>query len=561
MGDIGKIVKSLSFIEEFISVTGNLSKERDIHRLLDTVIASACKFTHCDGGRVYMLDLTRRNLELKASLWKGENTQNCWYQPVPVSNHGVSNEPGAESDALVYVMLTGTNLLVDDVSSYAGLNIHKIHEHDRLNHVKTRSFIMVPLVNHKKETIGVLELINARELTYKRTISFRSLEPVVTAFASQAAICINNTLLIDNNKQLIEILDSSNRMLAEDNRRLRESKRKKNQYEIIGQSKVMKQAFALMDRIVSSNVTVLLRGETGTGKEVFARAIHQHSDRSNMPFVTQNCAALPEQLLESELFGYKKGAFTGAINEKKGLFDIANGGTLFLDEIGDMPIALQSKLLRVLQENEIRPLGGTQSHKVDVRIVAATHCDLESKIKAGEFREDLFFRLSIFPIELPPLRERDNDVISLAEHFIDKCENDYAREISGISPAAIEQLLAYEYPGNVRELQNIIERAVLLCEQGGSIVPEYLPSSMRSVSLSMSMDEENLDVSIIPVVTDKCSLKQAVNDFECNIITKHLICNNWNQTKTAKSLQIPRRTLIDKMTRFNIKSPEKRKRD
>ncbi|MCG8315750.1 MAG: sigma 54-interacting transcriptional regulator [Pseudomonadales bacterium] len=566
MGDIGKIVKSLGFIEEFVSVTGSLSIERDIIKLLDKVINSACRFTNCDGGRIYMLDVTHQYLELKVSLWLGENSNDSWYQPrhlfgVEHTLNSNSLNGNSATDPLVYTMRTGAPLVVDDFRSFTNVNRDEIFEHDRLNKVDTHSFILVPLVNHERQTIGVLELVNPRDTKYHRVVSFAPLESVIKAFASQAAICINNALLIDSNQKLIDILDSANKSLSEDNRRLREQKVRQQDYQIIGESESIQSVFSLMDKVVDSQVTVLLRGETGTGKEVFAHAIHKASPRKTQPFITQNCAALPEQLLESELFGYKKGAFTGATSEKKGLFDVANGGTLFLDEIGDMPISLQSKLLRVLQESEIRPLGGMVSHKVDVRIIAATHCDLEDKIKKGEFREDLFFRLSVFPIELPPLKVRGGDVIILAEHFIHKSKKMYRRKVAGLSPAVIELLLNYEYPGNVRELQNMIERAVLLCEDGGSILPEHLPPSVkRAAVLNLLPSEEATAVLHQDSLLDNKPLKQAVNDYECRVITQHLKSNNWNQTQTAKALKIPRRTLIDKMTRFNIKTPEKRRR-
>ena len=562
MADIGKIVQSLGFIEEFVSVTGSLSIERNIVKLLHKVIYSACRFTHCDGGRIYMLDVTHQYLELKVSLWQGKKNNDTWYRPRLLYSAEQRVTESSAIDPLVYTMTTGAALIVDDISKFPNLNREELFEHDRINGVDTQAIIFVPLVNHNQQTIGVLELVNPRDSIYNRIVSFVPLESVIKAFSSQAAICINNTLLIDSNKKLIDILDSTNKFLCEDNRRLREQKVHSCDYQIIGESEPLKTIFKLMDKVVDSHVTVLLRGETGTGKEVFANAIHQSSPRKSMPFITQNCAALPEQLLESELFGYKKGAFTGATSEKKGLFDVANGGTLFLDEIGDMPVSLQSKLLRVLQESEVRPLGGMESHKVDVRIIAATHCDLEDKIQKGEFREDLFFRLCIFPMELPPLRTRGGDVIILAEHFIKKSQDIYKKKIAGISPAVIELLLNYEYPGNVRELQNLIERAVLLCEAGGSILPEHLPLSLkRAVSLNLtSMPSEDELFTPMP----ECSLssrplKQTVNDYERSVITQHLKSNNWNQTQTAKALKIPRRTLIDKMSRFNIKAPEKKR--
>ena len=564
MGDIGRIVKSLSFIEEFVAVTGSLSTERDIVRLLEKVISSACRFTHCDGGRIYMLDVTRQYLQLKVSVWEDKQTNNQWYRDRCLSDTNTSDSKGFSTDPLVYSVLTGNTLIVDNIREEGGLGCDSYHLHDQLNGVSTRSFILVPLINHENQTVGLLELINAREPRYRRCVSFKPIEPVIKAFASQAAICINNTLLIDNNEKLIEILDTSNRALAEDNRRLRNQRVRNNEYQIIGRSEPMKRVFSLMDKVVDSDVTVLLRGETGTGKEVFARAIHQHSPRCQSPFITQNCAALPEQLLESELFGYKKGAFTGATSEKKGLFDAANGGTLFLDEIGDMPVSLQSKLLRVIQESEVRPLGATESHRVNVRIIAATHCDLESKIGKGEFREDLFFRLSVFPLELPALRERSLDIISLAEHFVSACEEHYQRKIRGLSPGVVELLMNYDYPGNVRELQNVVERAVLLCEPDGFILPDHLPENIRSCSRSLLTMEQGIgdssSQSLSGMALDNKPLKQAVNDFECEVIRQHLKHHNWNQTQTAKALQIPRRTLIDKMNRFNIKTPDRRRR-
>lgn len=251
------------------------------------------------------------------------------------------------------------------------------------------------------------------------------------------------------------------------------------------------------------------------------------------------------------------------MSDKKGLFELADGGTLFLDEIGDMPLNLQSKLLRVLQEGEIRPLGGTEDRKVNVRIVAATHCDLEEKIRAGLFREDLYFRLSVFPIKLPPLRQRGSDLNTLIEHFVARFAGQYHKQIVGVAPKALELLMHYEYPGNVRELQNVIERAVLLCEDCGAVLPEHLSDqilqhgnsllarSCRSVSVSLTGAAANATHS---------SLKNAVNAYEVAVIEQHLQANNWNQTRTAETLQIPRRTLIDKMSRYNIKAPERRKR-
>lgn len=554
MGDIGKIVKSLSFIEEFVSTATALATERDIEQLLDKVLISVRNFTNCEGGRIYTLDVTKRILKLSTSHWFEQRVDGRWYTNRTLSSGSLDN-----ADPLVYVMLTGATVIADDVFSYAGFNFKHIQAHDQAQGVQTHSLMMVPLKDHLGELIGILELSNARDAYNRRYVSFKPLETIVQAFAAQAAVCINNTLLIDKNRKLINILDHSNQRLEEENRTLRLSGAKRNHYEIIGNSSAMQSVFGLMDKVVDSNVTVLLRGETGTGKEVFARAIHEHGTRKSQPFVTQNCAALPEQLLESELFGYKKGAFTGANSEKKGLFDIAHGGTLFLDEIGDMPLLLQSKLLRVLQENEIRPLGALEPHNIDVRIIAATHCNLEEKIKKGEFREDLYFRLSIFPLQLPPLRARDQDVIALAEHFGRYYAENYRKEIAGFSPSTIEILLAYGFPGNVRELQNAIERAVLLCDTGCFILPDYLPDSMTSALDQPKPGDVEVD-PMLAINTPFSSLKETVTDYEIAVIKQYLKANNWNQTRTAEVLQIPRRTLIDKMNRYSIATPMKRRK-
>ena len=309
----------------------------------------------------------------------------------------------------------------------------------------------------------------------------------------------------------------------------------------------MRKVFALLKKVINTDATVLLRGETGTGKELIAQAVHYNSNRKKQEFVAQNCAALPETLLESELFGYVKGAFSGANADKTGLIELADGGTLFLDEIGDMPIGLQAKLLRVLQEKEVRPLGSTQTRKVNIRVVAATHCDLQEKIRAGEFREDLYYRLCVFPIELPPLHQRREDLPALLQHFISDFSERYDKDIIGISPAALDHLLHYDYPGNIRELRNVMERAVLMCESGASILPEHLAAEIvQSVAPASEELFQNLDNG---------NLRDAVALFEAKLIERKLQAHDWNQTRTAVELSISRRTLIDKIQRHHIQRP------
>ncbi|PCJ34473.1 MAG: sigma-54-dependent Fis family transcriptional regulator [Moraxellaceae bacterium] len=580
--ELGKLVQTLKFVEEYVETITVLATEHDVTALLGQVLQSARRFTNSDAGRVYLLDVTKSRLELTLSQWDDTRTTSDWYQTRelhldPSMSDDAENRAINSSDPLYYAVVTGSTVLIDHVYEHAGLNLDYVIKHDQQHNVKTQSMLVVPLRDHNNQTIGLLELINAKDAADRRYVSFKPLESLVTAFAAQAAVAINNAQLIDTNAKLIDILDRENRALEEENQRLRDNKKTSHDYAIIGESKAMTDVFSLMDKAVDSIVTVLVRGETGTGKEIFAKAIHDHGDRGNKELVTQNCAALPEQLLESELFGYKKGAFTGATAEKKGLFDVANGGTLFLDEIGDMPLQLQSKLLRVLQEGEIRPLGATVSHKVDVRIIAATHCDLEEKIRKGEFREDLYFRLSVFPISLPPLRKRGNDIKMLVQHFTDIYTKQYQKTISGIAPIALDMMLAYRFPGNVRELQNVIERAVLLVDDQATIMPEHLTeqiimdsrSILEQCSVAPTSVNSNNNVElrvageVFPIVDiphQHNSLKEAVNFYEIAVINQHLKANNWNQTRAAETLQVPRRTLIDKMNRLSITVPKRKKR-
>ena len=559
MNDIGKLVKSLSFIEEFVETTTTLATERNVQNLLSKVLLSARNFTNCDAGRIYVLDVTKRMLQLRITQWESGDLNNQWYQVRDFGQVGAQ----ATNDPLLFCGITGSVVLIDDVYSYNGFDLEYIYQHDQENGVRTQSLILVPLRDHDKQTIGVLELINAKDAYNRRYVSFKSLEPIICAFAAQAAVCINNALLIETNNHLIELLNDTNQRLEEENRLLKERGSRKQDYNIIGRSDSMLKVFSLIEKAMDTGVSILLTGETGTGKEVFARAIHENSVRKSKQFVTQNCAALPEQLLESELFGYKKGAFTGATNEKKGLFELANGGSIFLDEIGDMPINLQSKILRVLQEGEVRPLGATTPVKVDVRVIAATHCNLVEKISQGQFREDLYFRLNVFPITLPALRDRGADVKLLLDHFVTRYKKQYDKKVTGISPAALDVLLKYQFPGNVRELQNAIERAVLLCEHEGSVLVEHLPDAMQiQVKSKVSLAGKAGGTLVTPQPSDPrfSSLKNAVNAYEISVIEQHLQANNWNQTRAAETLQIPRRTLIDKMSRYNIKTPERKKR-
>jgi sigma-54 dependent transcriptional regulator len=307
-----------------------------------------------------------------------------------------------------------------------------------------------------------------------------------------------------------------------------------NDYGLIGRSAAMRQTCSLIDKVLCSPYSILLRGETGTGKEVVARAIHDYGQRRSKAFIVQNCAAVPENLLESELFGYRKGAFTGADRDRAGLFDAANGGTLLLDEIGDMPLSLQAKLLRVLQEGEIRPLGSNETHHVDVRIIAATHRDLKRLMEAGKFREDLYYRLAQFPIQLPALRQREGDIIELARHFAGKACTLLQRAPVGWSDESLDHLAAYCFPGNVRELKSVVERAVLLCE-GDELLVEHF-----ALHIQPAPDHGRI------------TLRERLAQIERSLLLDCLRKSAGNKARAARELGLPIRTLIYRLGRLNI---------
>ncbi len=306
---------------------------------------------------------------------------------------------------------------------------------------------------------------------------------------------------------------------------------------MVGQSDAMKEVAFLIQQVAKTGATVLITGESGTGKEVVAVEIHKASNRVDKPFVAVNCAALPEQLLESELFGHEKGAFTGATSKKKGRFEIADTGTIFLDEIGEMPISMQAKLLRVLQERCFERVGGTETIDVDVRVIATTNLDLANAISHGTFREDLYYRLNVMRISMPPLRSRKEDIPLLVNHFLKKFDPSNSKKISSV---AMKILTSYNWPGNIRELQNAIERALIVC-QGAEIKPEHFPKDLLN-----SLEETTTPV--LNIAEGGFSLEE----MEKHLIIKALEKHNYNQTKVAKYLGISRPTLLYRLKKYGI---------
>jgi two-component system response regulator AtoC len=310
---------------------------------------------------------------------------------------------------------------------------------------------------------------------------------------------------------------------------------------MVGKSRSMLEIFELAEKAARYNTTVLILGDSGTGKELIAKGIHQSSERAKAPLVPVNCGGIPETLLESELFGYKKGAFTGADRDKKGLFQEAEGGTIFLDEIGELPLTLQVKLLRVLQDNEIRPVGQSTSMKIDVRVVAATAKDLQAEISKGTFREDLFYRLNVITVKLPPLNQRTEDIPLLCKHFIQRFNRSLDKEVKGLTPNAMAQFLEYKWPGNVRELENAIERAMVIADGSELAAEHFRFGQVQDDSINKQS-----------TVYDGLSLKRAQQVIEKDLITRALQETNGNRTRAARLLEISHPSLLSKMKAYEI---------
>jgi DNA-binding NtrC family response regulator len=333
--------------------------------------------------------------------------------------------------------------------------------------------------------------------------------------------------------------------LEEENIRLKKELRRKNRFDnIVGTSPAIQKIYELIEKVADTDSTVLISGASGTGKELIARAIHYNSSRADKPLVVINCGAIPEELLESELFGHKKGAFTGAYKSRIGRFEMANGGTIFLDEIGEMSPALQVKLLRVLQEQKFERVGDTKTIHVDVRIIAATNKNLTTAINKGAFREDLYYRLNVIPIKVPPLKQRKSDIPLLIDHFLKLFQKGRKKKIKGFSTKSMDAIMAFEWPGNVRELENVVKRLTILCDNTNvelEDLPEHILENVKSVR---SSDE--------PILEDGITFEKAVKDYEKRLILEALEKSNWVKTKAAKLLNINRTTLVEKIKKQNL---------
>jgi Nif-specific regulatory protein len=385
------------------------------------------------------------------------------------------------------------------------------------------SFVSVPILVNRR-AVGALgvDLRFKLDRDYDRSVQFYGI------VASSIAQAVKVQRLVEEDKK----------RLVDENIHLRQELKERYDFSsIIGSSGPVRQMYEQMSQVAATNTTVLIRGESGTGKEMVAHAIHYNSPRANKPFIKVSCAALPDSLIESELFGYEKGAFTGAEARKKGRFELAEGGTLFLDEIGDINVTTQVKLLRVLQEHEFERLGGTETIKVNVRMIAATNKDVERAIAAGTFREDLYYRLNVFPIFVPPLRERKADLLLLVDHFLEKFSSEHHKDIKRISTPAIDMLMSYHWPGNVRELENTLERSVLMCD-GQVVHGHHLPPSLQTAEASGTVT--------------RVSLSDAVAGFEKDLIQDTLKTTRGNRAKAARLLDTTERVLNYKVRKYAI---------
>ncbi len=372
--------------------------------------------------------------------------------------------------------------------------------------------------------------------------AFASAETAISAIREGAYDYINKPFKLEEVRAVIERALEKYELISE-NLYLKSQLDVGSFGEVVGKSESIRRVFDMIERVAPTKTTVLLTGESGTGKELFARALHRRSNLDG-PFVPVNCGAIPENLIESELFGYKKGAFTGANQDRDGLFVAASGGTLFLDEVGELPLTTQVRMLRAIQEKKVKPVGSNEEVAVDVRIIAATNRDLQEEVDEGRFREDLFYRLNVISIELPPLRQREGDIRLLIEHYVHKYAEEIGNDVDGVESDALRLLIHYDYPGNVRQLQNIIERAVTL-ERGSMITVDSLPTSVTRATVSETD-------SVLHLPEEGVNIDEVMERVENALITQALELTDGNRTEAAKLLGISFRSMRYRLQKHGI---------
>ncbi|MEM1034012.1 MAG: sigma 54-interacting transcriptional regulator [Myxococcota bacterium] len=489
-------------VRKLYAFNEKLSQIRDVDELLDAMLDSVIELSHAQRGFVLLLESTFDGA-MAASGATGGSGEHKWVVRASrgVDQAAIADPEGKVSDSIVQQVIDEERpIIVSDA-----LNDTTFGRSESVVAMQLSSVMCAPL-HAQGELIGALYVGNdkVKELFRKPQLDLLSI------FAGQASLILQNAMLVA--------------ALREDKAKLQGELRDKRFGEIIGACASMREVFRKLEKVAGTDIGVLITGETGTGKELVAREIHRCSGRSDGPFVTINCGAIPENLIESELFGHVKGAFTGAVMERAGKFHVANGGTMFLDEIGELPLNLQVKLLRVLQERVVMRVGSSKPEKVDIRVVAATNRDLEAMTAAGTFREDLYYRLNVVNLWLPPLRERGDDVLIIAKTLLSKYAEELASPVRGFSPAAIAAIKKHDWPGNIRQLQNKIKKALVLCD-----------------SKLLSPDDLDLGATAI---TSILPLEKAKEDFQRRYVLEALERNGGNRTQTARDLGVDPRTIF-----------------
>ena len=483
--EAAETVADLDAYTKLYEFSERLIHQRDLGELLDALMDAVIEITNADKGFLVLLDGDTIDVKVARNL----NREN------------IADAVSQLSDSIIAkVVRSRRPVIVSDAMRDDEFSAAK-----SVMQLKVSSVICVPLLDRGR-LLGLIYVGNdsIRDLFQQDTLR------ILTVFSSQASLIVANALLLNE--------------LRVDNKRLNERLEQYRFGEIVGTSPPMQQVFRKVEKIAVTDISVLITGETGTGKELIAREIHRRSPRAGKPFVTINCGAIPENLLESELFGHVKGSFTGAVANKQGKFQAADGGTLFLDEIGEMPIELQVKILRALQERVVYRVGDTRPETCDIRIVAATNRELEKEIAAGRFREDLYYRLNVVNVELPPLRQRGEDVLVIARYLLSRYSREYDVKVKGLSPNAAVAIRKHAWPGNIRELENRIKKAIVLCD-----------------SSVIGPDDLGLTGDVLPQIL---TLSEAKDKFQRDYINEILALNNGNRTKTARDLGVDPRTVF-----------------
>ena len=483
--EAAETVADLDAYTKLYEFSERLIHQRDLGELLDALMDAVIEITNADKGFLVLLDGDTIDVKVARNL----NREN------------IADAVSQLSDSIIAkVVRSRRPVIVSDAMRDDEFSAAK-----SVMQLKVSSVICVPLLDRGR-LLGLIYVGNdsIRDLFQQDTLR------ILTVFSSQASLIVANALLLNE--------------LRVDNKRLNERLEQYRFGEIVGTSPPMQQVFRKVEKIAVTDISVLITGETGTGKELIAREIHRRSPRAGKPFVTINCGAIPENLLESELFGHVKGSFTGAVANKQGKFQAADTGTLFLDEIGEMPIELQVKILRALQERVVYRVGDTRPETCDIRIVAATNRELEKEIAAGRFREDLYYRLNVVNVELPPLRQRGEDVLVIARYLLSRYSREYNVKVKGLSPNAAVAIRKHAWPGNIRELENRIKKAIVLCD-----------------SSVIGPDDLGLTGDVLPQIL---TLSEAKDKFQRDYINEILALNNGNRTKTARDLGVDPRTVF-----------------